>query len=195
MSTISQEELSRKYYFYHHDGLLDIFIGLGVLLAGAGFLAGMPWMGGIWAAIMLPVWASARKAVTYRRAGDVQPRRGERARMWLLMSVLVGVLALGVLTSSVFVLGSGSQPALCAFLDSYFNLALGAGLAICPLLIAAILGLPRYYAYALLTLAVFAAGQPLDWPFWIGLVAVGGSMTLAGCGVLARFIQTHPVQE
>jgi hypothetical protein len=195
MSTISDYELSRKYFFYHKDGLLDIFIGLGILLAGAALWAEMAWMGGVWIAIFLPIWISARKSITYRRSTDIDPQEERNTRFALAMAGLMGLLLLGVLVGLAFGMGFERMPSFRAFLDVYIHLVFGVGIALFLLFSAAIMRLPRFYAYAVLTLAIFAIGQPLAWPFWISMVVAGGLISLCGLFVLGHFLQAHPIMD
>ena len=195
MSTTSDFELSRKYFFYHKDGLLDFFIGLGVLLAGAAMWAEMFWMAGSWIAIFLPLWISGRKQITYRRANDLQLSAGANPRFGLAISGLIGLLVLGVLSSIAFLFGIDNMPTFRSFLDTYIHLMVGTGIALLLAFSAIVMRLPRFYAYAVLTLAVFAAGHLFAWPFWYGMMLAGGLIGLAGIVILMRFLQTHPLAE
>ena len=192
MSTISDYELSRKYFFYHKDGLLDIFIGLGLLLAGATWWAEMVWMAGSWIAIFLPIWITARKSITYRRGTDVEQLAKGNFRFTLVLISMIGFLLLGLLVTFGFFLGFEQVPTYRIFLDTYLNLLIGAGISIILLISAASMHLPRFFAYVALTLAIFVGTWLLDWPFWIPLIVSGGLITLVGLMTLIRFLNEHP---
>lgn len=192
MSTTINDELSRRYFFYHQDGLLDIFMGLGFLLAGAALWVEMPWMAGIWVVFFAPVWMLARQSITYRRVPEVETTAGDKARIVLVLSVLVGMVVLGVLTSTVFLLGFERFSAFWAFLDAYIHLMVGLGLVGLLATTAVILRLPRFYAYAALTLLVFGAGHLAGWLFWTSMSFTGGLISLGGFIVLGRFLRAHP---
>jgi hypothetical protein len=195
MSTAMDYELSRKYFLFHKDGLLDIFIGLGVLLTGAALWAEMVWMAGVWVAIFVPLWISARKSITYRRGTDVQPSGQGNFRFALVMSAALGVLLLGVMVALTFFAGFERLPAFRSFLDAYIHLLVGLGLAGFLAVTAAIMHLPRFYAYAALALAVFSIGHLAGWLFWMSLTLAGGLICLGGIVILGRFLQAHPVAE
>jgi MFS family permease len=193
MTTTTEDELSRKYFFYHQDGLLDIFIGLGILMAGLSFWAGMFWMAGAWVAILMPTWIAARKSITYRRAVDEDPQLEQNNRYPLVMAVLVGLVLMGVLVGVVFTLGSENLPSLRTWLSSYIHLVIGLGIALFLMITAAVMRIPRFTIYAGLVAAVFAAGQWLGWVFWMSMSLSGGLMALLGIAVLIRFILQHPL--
>ena len=195
MSTTTDVELSRKYSLYHRDGLLDIFMGLGVLLAGAALWADMAWMAGVWVAIFVPLWISARKTITYQRVPEADLSPDDNRRYQLVLSVAVGLLVLGVLTGLFFALGFAQPSALRSFLDRYIHLLMGAGLAGFLMLVAAVLHLPRYYAYAALTALIYIIGHFTGWQFWISMSLAGGLVSLSGFVVLGRFLWAHPVAE
>jgi len=195
MSILTNDELSNKYFFYHKDGLLDIFIGLGILMAGATLWAGMPWMAGAWLAIFVPLWISIRKSVTYPRVAEDEVQTGSKPQIVFVLSVLAGLLVLGVFTGIAFLLGFERFSAFRAFLDTYIHLLMGLGLAVFLTGTAAIMRVPRFFVYALLTLMVFGIGQVTGWLFWMSMSLVGGLISLAGLAVLGRFLRAHPVAE
>jgi MFS family permease len=186
-------EQSRRYFFYHKDGLLDIFIGLGIMMAGLSLWAGMFWMAGGWVAIFVPLWISARKSITFRRAADADALPEQDNRYPLVMAVMIGLVLVGVLVGVFFSLGSTNLPSLRAWLSEYFHLAVGLGIALLLMITAAVMRIPRFTIYAGLAVAVFAAGQWLGWVFWVGMSVSGGLMALLGSAVLIRFIRQHPV--
>lgn len=195
MTTVTDYELSRKYFFYHKDGLLDIFAGLGILLAGAGMLAGMFWLAGAWVAVFVPTWVSARKSITYRRASDVEEVPEQNSRYSLPFALFMGVLILFALVGFTFLMWFDAFPAFRELLSNSLLLVIGAGMALFLAIVAASMRLPRYYAYAGLAVLVFAAGQVLGWEFWVPLMVVGGLIALLGMLILIRFIQQHPIQR
>ena len=195
MTTTSDVELGQKYFFYHQDGLLDIFIGLGILMAGLSLWADMFWMTGAWVAIFLPMWIAARRSITYRRAVDEQPLHAQHTRYPVVIAVLVGLVLMGVLVWAVFSLGSENMPALRTWLSTYIHLVIGLGIALFLIITAAVMRIPRFTIYAGLVGVVFAAGQGLGWVFWVSMSASGGLMALLGAAVLSRFVSRHPLRS
>jgi hypothetical protein len=190
---LSENEPGRKYFFYHKDGLLDIFIGLGILMAGLSLWADMVWMAGAWVAIFLPMWISARRSITYRRAADKDILPEQNNRYPLVIAVLVGLVLVGGLVGVIFALDSANLPSIRVWLSVYIHLAVGLGMAFFLMITAAIMRIPRFVLYAGLAVAVFFVGQWLGWVFWIGMSVSGGLMALLGMGVLLRFILQHPL--
>ena len=186
-------EMSEKYFFYHKDGLLDIFVGLGILMAGLSMWAGMVWMAGAWVAIFLPLWISARKSITYRRAADVDALPVRNSRYLMVVAVGVGLVLVGALVLAVFSLGFANLPSLRAWLAEYIHLAVGLGIALVLMITAGVMRIARFALYAGLVLGIFAVGQWLGWVFWVGMSVSGGLMALLGIAVLIRFMREHPL--
>ena len=193
MTATSERDLNQKYFFYHQDGLLDIFIGLGILMAGLSLWAGMFWMAGAWVAIFLPMWIAARKSITYRRAVEELPLPEEHNRYPVVVAVLIGLVLMGVLVGVVFSFGAANLPSLRTWLSSYIHLVIGLGIALFLIVTAAVMRIPRFTIHAGLVVAVFAAGQWLGWVFWVSMSVSGGLVTLLGAAVLIRFFSRHPL--
>ena len=83
---------------FHGDGLLDIFLGTGVLIATAAMLAEMPWLAGIFPATFVPIWRDARKKMTTPRLirYAIPTGSGRRAMMLISGVTLAGVISLGL---------------------------------------------------------------------------------------------------
>ena len=67
MSAQSQNYNSSKYVIFHKDGLLDTFFGLYLIIAGTAMANELTFLSGVWVAIFIPLWISARKSITMRR--------------------------------------------------------------------------------------------------------------------------------
>ena len=190
------------YLQYHGDGLLDIFIGLWlvgfglwVLVDNAVFIAMIP-------VLCVPVWRSIKKSITARRMGhlDFTPRPNARASLMGIMLLIVLSLALG------FVLGvvvfrsqvAGDMPpwllAAVAWVREHTTLAFGLFGAFLFGVSAAMSGLKRLYAYALLTVIIAAGGYLLGAPFWLTAVFLGSIIFFSGTVLLLRFLHRYPVE-
>ncbi len=87
MDRISLKELEKKAFTsYHQDGLLDIFLGIGIIVFGLGMATDQFYFGSIMPAILFPLWAAAKKAITIPRIGLVNfsPERKIRIKIEVL---------------------------------------------------------------------------------------------------------------
>lgn len=186
-----QQTGSEVYLSYHRDGLLDIFIGSGLLLFGLTVFSDLAWMGGVIAAVLAPLWLSVKKGITAPRVRTLEltPAQhvGLRRTRWRLTMLGVVAFLLGALV--FWLVASDSMP---AWLLSRPDVLFGGAFAVGLVAIAAVGRLARYYVYAGLTLAVFIGARLLnvDLPFAITLAGI--TIFLAGLGLLVRFVRTHP---
>jgi len=204
MKKPSLKEVEKKTYMsYHQDGLIDIFIGVYILMFGAGILLSTwadfaMWfiLPAIFPAIMGPIWISAKKSITIPRIGYVKfgIRGGNK-----LMAVFIGLMvaALGVFT--VFGLGASTDQGWALALR---NLIIPNGMIIVGILAAAIsslfaytVGLTRLYVYGLCTLGLLLAAHFTIIPFAYALVAIGLGIVGNGVVLLTRFIHNHPLAQ
>ncbi|MBU0493874.1 MAG: hypothetical protein KKA73_28250 [Chloroflexi bacterium] len=192
---IDLRELERKAYLsYHEDGVVDIFVGLGILFFGLTMLTDLPWMVGVLPAMCVPIYAAAKKSITIPRMGYVKfsPQR-TRTPMLILLGVGIA-LFLCFLLGAVFYAGRQAvPPAFADWLREYHMLVLGAIVAVSFGGGALITGLNRLYAYAVLTMLWFIGGYLLAVPAWLQVVVLGGLLLFAGSIVLVRFLRRYPI--
>ena len=183
-----------RYDLYHKDGLLDIFIGLGILFSSLFIRTDIVWMGAIYIPILFPSWKSARKRFIHRRVGksELNPQlHPQGLKIILYFTLLLGSLVLaGVGLFFGFGLISGTVN---AWLHSYFLIALGIVFASMWVFAAVVLKLSRFYIHAFFTFACLAASQFTFIPFWAALALSGSLTALVGLIVLIRFLQEHPI--
>ena len=191
MATQSDYELSSKYFFYHKDGLLDIFIGLGILMAGASLWVGMFWLAGSWVAIFLPLWIAARKSITFRYGDAGEIVSGRNVKLGLSMATLCGVLLLCAMVGLMSSWGFEKLEPFRSFVDAYIDQMIGFGLALLLVVTAVFMHIPRYWLHAVLTVAVFFTGQAFGWAFWISMTLTGGLIGLVGLIVLGYYLREH----
>jgi len=184
---------------YHQDGLIDIFLGIYVLLFASGILLNnltdsSMWVvtPGIFPAIMLPIWISAKKRITMPRIGYVKfgTRRGGK-----LLAVIIGLMVAGLGAFMVFAFASRSQ----GWALTLRNLIIPNGMIIIGVAVAAlsglfayVMGLKRLNAYGLLTLVLFLAGHFTAIPLEYFLVTIGLVIVINGSVLLMRFIRKYP---
>jgi MFS family permease len=191
------QEENRGYALFHGDGLLDIFVGLGILLFGAGMLVEMPWLVAVFPATLWPVWQDIKKSLTaprLERAGVAPTPETEQNKRLAMMSVIgVLVLSLGVGVSFFMIMGAAPSAAQ-VWLRQHFAVAFGVFLAVMIGTVGRVFRAGRYYAYAAVILASFAAAQWSSLSLPIATVISGAAILLAGLGVLIRFVRMYPAQ-
>jgi hypothetical protein len=193
------EREQRAYMRYHQDGLADLLIGLGILLAGLNML--LDWdvsLGALWVVLWLPIWLSAKKSITARRIPDVQVSREQYAGMLKAGVFVSGMLVLLVAAVLLVLWGqtTGNIPAwFLAVVREYFMVFLGLFGALVLAVAAWLSGLNRLYAYALLTAVAFVGGYLLNAPIALAVAVVGGIIMLWGLGMLVSFVRKYPLQQ
>ena len=193
----------RTYVSYHQDGLIDIFVGVYILLFGAGiFLRTVTdfstWfiIPAIFPAVMVPIWISFKRRITIPRIGYVKFgfRSGNK-----LMAVFLGLSVAGLGVFMIFGFGASSGQSWAAtfrnLIFSYSMIIIGVGAAVISSLFAYTMGLKRLYGYGILTLVMFLAGHFLPIPFEYFLVTIGIAIIFYGLILLIRFIRKYPISQ
>jgi hypothetical protein len=193
-STVNQR---RRYLSYHEDGLLDLLVGLALLLGGLYVL--VDWdipLGGLWVAIWLPLWLSARKSIMARRLPDLEVSQERYAGMMKAGVFVVVALVLLVFAGLALLWGqsTGRVPEwFLTGLQTDLTLFLGPFMALVMAIASWLSGLARLFVYALLTAVVFVGGHFLNVPAALPVALVGGFVMLWGLVVFARFVRSHPL--
>jgi hypothetical protein len=190
------------YLQYHGDGLVDILVGLWAVGFGVWMLVENVVFIALLPIFFLPSWRSLKKSITAPRMHNINFTPDPNARRNLTAIMLVGVLALALLMVLGLVVfwgqSTGNAPpwllAAVAWLREHATLAFGLFGAALLGVSALMFGLNRFYAYALLTLIISAAGYLLGAPLWVTVVLVGAMMSLSGIIILLRFLHTYPVE-
>jgi MFS family permease len=176
----------RVYMSYFQDGLWDIL--LGVFLVGWGVMIMFEFvavMGGIWVAFFFIVLGLKRWLI-YPRAGYIKIAEARRQQMKMVIMGVV-LLLLGLAVSFLF--DVGSQP---AWIGEYFMFLFGAMMAIIIFVLGYWWKVDRWYVYAGLVLAAFAAHQWLYAPLNLSFIVPGVVVILCGLGLLLRFLRRYP---
>ncbi|MBN1667855.1 MAG: hypothetical protein JW862_12230 [Anaerolineales bacterium] len=185
-----------KIAHFHQDGLLDLFAGLLIGLSGAAMLSEMIWMGGVFVAIFLPLWISARQKITYPRVAHLPTTSKQQARTQKLL--FTGMLMLGILALAGAAMFFGfdflESPA-GSWLQGNVLFILGATFGTFWGTIGLVLHQVRMYLYGLLTLLAFSAAQLawLDFPWALALL--GALISLGGLLTLIRFLQRYRLED
>jgi hypothetical protein len=195
----SREREGQAYMSYHEDGLLDLLIGLGLLLAGIYVLVDLDIpLGAAWVVLWLPIWLSAKKSITARRIPDTEVSEKQYDGMWRAAGFVIAALVLLVLAGLAIIWGrnAGLLPQrFLAALAEYLTVVLGLVGALVFAVAAWLSGLTRLYAYALLTAVAFVCGYLLGAPFALAVTVVAAVVTVWGAVLLVRFVKSHPVQS
>ena len=185
----------RTYESYHQDGLIDILIGLGFIGFGLNmafdssvfiFLAWMP----------IILYVPFKNRITVPRIGYV---KFSASNTKMFISIAVAVLLFVFLLGIILFLIGGSNNLSPLLTDSltwfrqYHMLVIGSIFALCCAGAALLTGIRRLYAYAVLTIGIFAAA------FWLGVdppiyvLTTGLLIEAVGIWLLVRFLRNYPI--
>lgn len=198
-----QTKQQEDYLHYHNDGLMDIYVGFGILMIGLGMLTDIYYVFiAILPAVFIPMWRRSKKKYTAPRMKYIHfPEADRIARR--TMALLTGLLMAGMLVfftgAMVALFGSQSNGLLPvwmqAFLKDNFGLLLGTFGALVLTSIALLYKLKRYFVYAALTLVILTITSALNAPFSLMIASTGITIALFGLVVLLRFKQEYPVEK
>jgi hypothetical protein len=197
------EREQTAYLQYPGDGLLDILIGLWLVSYGLWMLVNNVTLFAIIPILCLPAWRSAKKSITAPRMRRIDFTPAPNARRSLMGIILVIVLSLALLMVLGLVVfwgqSTGNAPpwlfASVTWLREHANLAFGLFGAFLFGISAAMFGIRRLYAYALLTMIVFAGNYLLAAPLWLAVFVMGAVLFLLGTILLLRFLHRFPVEQ
>jgi magnesium-transporting ATPase (P-type) len=197
MFTDNSQRMERNLNAYHQDGLLDILIGLGILMAGVFLLSNLFWLAAILPAVAYPIMQSAKKTITEPRIGALlkEPQQIAATRRSFMGFMVAGVVAmiLGFIMFAILSLDLLSSSAQTLLLKN-FPVALGVIAAFLFALTALLSGVGRFYLYGLLSLIFISGGALLNLPGPLYSASLGLLILLYGITLLARFVREHPRQ-
>lgn len=174
------------------SGLLETFVGVGLLILGVGWLTGYLPIASVGPALLAMLWPAVRNRFLGPRMGRVKFRaeRRRRERTGFIALVLLGFVTFGLATAVFLLQIRGSAP---LQLGDVIGGLPGTLLAIGAVLAALMFGLPRIFGYAALFFlgAVCTVVFDLD-PGW-SLIGTGAVLVAAGGVLLAVFVRNQPV--
>jgi len=190
--SINLKEIERKANLYHGDGLIDIAIGLGILLAGIAAIFGWTAFGGIYVVLLLPALRSAKKSITVPRMRhiDFTPKAQWKLKL-VIVTVALSVAVLFTLGLVVFTRNEALPSWLTAWLREYAGVVSPALLVGLGWLIVLATGVKRLYAYTALAVIAFASGYWFNLEFPLYFTALGAVILLSGIGVLVQFMRKY----
>jgi len=191
------KEMERKAKLYYGDGLFDIALGLGILLAGIAMTFDWIAFGGIYIVLLIPAMRSAKQSITVPRMRYIDFRPApdaERKVKWVILIVVLGVAVLFTLGLVVF--EYEALPSwLTAWLREYAGVVSPALLVGLGWLIALATGVKRLYAYTALAVIAFASGYWFNLDFPLLFTVLGAVIVLSGIVVLVRFQRKYPIPK
>ena len=195
MVTMSRNK-EHRYAPYHKDGLVDIFIGLGIIFAGLFLWKDLVWLAAISIPVFWPSFQAARVRLLQSRIGKLEynSQQEAQAQKFVFSATLVlGLLFLaGIGMFFAFDFMSGM---LNDLLRRYFLVVLGMIFGSVWVLAGAMLKIARFHLHGVFTFAVLCIAQFAALPFWLALIAVGGLIMFSGFLILIRFLRENPKIE
>jgi len=191
------KEIERKAKLYHGDGLFDIALGLGILLAGIAMTFDWIAFGGIYIVLLIPAMRSAKQSITVPRMRYIDFRPApdaERKVKWVILIVVLGMavlFTLGLVVSEYEALPSW----LTAWLREYAGVVSPALLVGLGWLTVLATGVKRSYAYTALAVIAFASAYCFNLEFPLVFTVLGAVILLSGMVVLVRFLRKYPVPK
>jgi len=189
------DTLKRKVYLaYHQDGILDLAAGSVVLGFSLDMLTGnIAFLIFGWLAMLL--YALMKQRITIPRFGYVRFEPEQKTLAKGLISMGIGVLVLFLFFALNFVVERNpTSPEMDLWLQRYHMVPLSGMLFGFPALVGALLlGLRRFYLYAVLSVGLPAAGGLADVETFLPILVFGFIVLAIGIGLLAGFLQKYPL--
>jgi hypothetical protein len=196
LDPIDLREIERKAYTsYHEDGILDIFIGIGVLTAAMYMMTDLFWMAGASVAVFTPLYIQAKKSITFPRLGQVtfSKKRTGRSKKTMLFIALLNVAGLALGVVFFFAASGPSRPPWFDLVVQYYGVVLGLVIAGIQVVFAQLSDLERFNWYAAVTLVVIPSVHLLSTPFFAHMVVLGAVVTASGLIQQQRFKLKYPL--
>jgi len=187
------DTLKRKVYLaYHQDGILDVVVAT-VLLGFGTFMATKNVVFLTTGVIFATLYTLMKQRITIPRFGYVRFVPQEKAMLQSFILLGIGVLVLlAVFVGNTFLKGSTSAE-MQELVQRYHMVPLSALLFALPSLIAAaLLGLKRFYLYALLLVGLPALGAWLNVETFIPILTAGAIVLVYGFVLMASFVKRYP---
>ena len=197
MKNIDLKEIERRAYLtYHKDGILDIYLGLGIMaVATVFFFEVFVTSTGI-IAILPILYAGSKKQFTIPRLGYVKFSQSTagRARNSMTLALLLGsVSAVAGLFAFYSVISTGYS--FIEPLIANWKITIAVILLVVFSLFGYVSDLRRMYYYGLLSSIVFVSGIFLPLPGYMLILLVGGIISINGMALLYRFTQEYPIEK
>ncbi|MEZ6095285.1 MAG: hypothetical protein R3C03_13815 [Pirellulaceae bacterium] len=192
VQTMKNNPENRMTRLYWDDGILDLLSGIGVVLIGVTWVAGLIALGPMVPCILLPFWTFLRRNFTEVRLGHVEfsneKQRGDRRFLLQWCFVGVGVL----LTVFLFAIIKDGLPA-TNFAAKFATMIPAVLMAVLAIATAALTALKRFIWYSMVFLVAGVEASIREWdPGW-SMIFGGIVMITCGTWILVRFITRFPL--
>ncbi len=172
---------------YMEDGFWDMYLGLMALAFGLTILLDVSYLTGVMVAVGFALQRTGKSLVTFPRIGYIKLRQARKTGM---VSILSGVLILGLMIFMLFMLGEDNPLRAFVIQNMLFFIAFIWGGAVA--LAALSLNVKRFYFYALLIFSAVIFSN-LVGSLGLNLALAGGLIILAGLMVMLQFIRKYPI--
>ncbi len=194
---VDLKDLERKIYLsYHQDGLVDIFVGLGLIVIGIILhpILGehVPTVAMVMIMLFVFVYASLKRAITIPRMGYVEFAPKRRTRFALLILIIVLITNVPLLLIIMLTVGQQISPIVFDFVTSFLIVILGFFGTGIFVLIGILSEIRRFFGYAVAILILFTISHFLFLHFALPMIGVGIIFTIAGFIQLAWFLRKYP---
>lgn len=191
--TMNIKKIEKKVYtMYHEDGIVDIFAGAWILMFGLlAIYTERVWFAGMFPVYGLPLFVAIKKKVIVPRIGFMKFGRTQLSKIEkVFFSIHLLVYSFGIIYYT------RNTPSWDIFFQNYSLLFFGAIVMLFFIVAVWTLGVCRFYAYAVLTMAVSVGGYVIDTDVSYGLfpVLLGVLIMSTGLLVLNQFLRKYPVQ-
>jgi hypothetical protein len=194
---VDLKELERKIYLsYHKDGLVDIFLGIGLIVIGIILhpILGetVPTVAMVMIMLFVFVYAALKREITIPRIGYVEFAPKRRTRFALLILIIVLITNVPLLLVLMLTVGQQISPIVFDFVISFLLVILGffgTGLFV---LIGILSEISRFFGYAVATLILFIISHFLFLHFALPMIGVGVIITIVGFFQLGWFLRKYP---
>jgi hypothetical protein len=197
MENIDLKEIERRAYLtYHKDGILDIYLGMGIMAVATVFFFEVFVTSGGMIAILPILYAGSKKQFTIPRLGYVKFSQSTmgRARNSITLALLLGSMsAVAGLFAFYSVMSTGYS--FIEPLIANWKITLAVILLVVFSLFGYVSDLRRMYYYGLLSSIVFVSGIFLPVPGYMLILLVGGIISINGLALLYRFTQEYPIEK
>jgi hypothetical protein len=197
MENIDLKDIERKAYLtYHKDGILDIYLGMGIMVVATVFFFEVFVTSTGIIAIFPILYAGSKKQFTIPRLGYVKfsQSKAGRARNSMTLALLLGSMsAVAGLFTFYSVISTGYS--FIEPLIANWKITIAVILLVVFSLFGYVSDLRRMYYYGLLSLIVFVSGIFLPVPGYMLILLVGGIISINGMTLLYRFTQEYPIEK
>ena len=197
MENIDLKEIEKRAYLtYHKDGILDIYLGIGLMTIASVFFYEV-FVGITGTIALLPVfYAVSKKQYTIPRLGYVKFSQSTmgRARNSVTLALLLGAMsAVAGLFAFYSVISTGYS--FIEPLIANWKITMAVILLVVFSLFGYVSDLRRMYYYGLLSSIVFVSGIFIPVPGYMLILLVGGIISINGMALLYRFTQEYPIEK